>query len=300
MATSARTIELLTDGWNEIYHDTINSTKDHAANIVGKIINLDEVEFEIRYATDTIAMQALATASSQIPVDSITSPYKQTKQTTLYALSVVLDIFQREKDVVKVFGKLYEMFQKSLYVAKQASVANILNQATNSSYTGPDGATLASATHNSGYPGAHSNISTSALLSNTSLEQAIVDVKKNHKTVKGNIFEPGGGHVLVTGVELEPLARRLVGSIQVAGTADNDKNVLSQYISVAPGNPYLSAAPWFLLPAGEDNPIRMARGLTLRTKKQDVPGNLDEMFISAADWLLFWKSSMGIQYNAGA
>ena len=141
----------------------------------------------------------------------------------VYGLAFALTkVLVEDGDHIRI-GQVYaKHLAQSLVETKELLCANILNRAFNSSYTGGDGVSLS----NSAHPiaaGSFSNLlSTSANLSQTSLEQMLIQVRQavdnNGKKIRlqpvklvvapGNVFQ----------------AEVLLKSVLRAGTANNDIN----------------------------------------------------------------------------
>lgn len=99
---------------------------------------------------------------------------------SVYGLAFALTLTMVEDGDHIDFGKIYSQhLANAMLETKETVAANILNRAFNSSYTGGDGVSLINSAH-PGAPGTtYSNVlATNAALSQTSLEQILVQIKQ--------------------------------------------------------------------------------------------------------------------------
>ncbi len=150
-------------------------------------------------------------------------------------------------------GSIYARHQgQSMKETIETTTANILNRAFNSSYTGGDGVSLCSNAHVSADGGAagaasRSNLLTSAALSQTSLEQALIQVRQAQ--------DPRGKPVVVAPKQLivapanMMTAEVLLKSVLRTGNANNDVNPINSTGLVAKAvtlTRLTSSTAWFL------------------------------------------------------
>lgn len=162
-------------------------------------------------------------------------------------------------------GQVYaKHLAQSLVETKETLAANVLNRAFNDTYAGGDGVALNSASHPI-VNGTFSNLlSTAAALSQTSLEQMLIQIRQavdnNGKKIRlqplkiavapGNVFQ----------------AEVLLKSVLRAGTADNDINPIKSIGLLPEGAVVLSrltspTAWWVQTDAPEGMKLMMRRGL---------------------------------------
>ena len=136
----------------------------------------------------------------------------------------------------------------SMKSTKEVIHANILNRAFNSSYTYADGVEMCADDHPNKSGGTWRNeLSTPADLSETSLEQAVIDIGEftNDRGMLIKVLPKA----LVIPVELKFDAARILKSVQQPGTANNDINALKSLGSIPQSivNNYLTDADaWFI------------------------------------------------------
>lgn len=134
------------------------------------------------------------------------------------------------------------------YSARQTQetvAANILNRAFNSSYTYADGVELCSTANVKISGGTYANkLSTAADMSQTAIEQALIDIGKftDDRGLKINVRAKR----LIVPVDLEFEADRIMNSVLESGTANNDKNVLKGRMAVSVNHYLDDVDAWFI------------------------------------------------------
>jgi hypothetical protein len=141
----------------------------------------------------------------------------------VYGLAFALtQVLVEDGDHVRIGQTYAKHLAQSMVETKETLTANILNRAFNSSYTGGDGVSLVNASHPI-VGGTFSNVlATAANLSQTSLEQMLVQIR--------NAVDNNGKRIrltpksIVTGPSNVFQAEVLLKSVLRAGTANNDIN----------------------------------------------------------------------------
>lgn len=136
-----------------------------------------------------------------------------------YALTKVL---VEDGDHIRIGSTFAKHLAQSLLETKETRCANVLNRAFNSSYTGGDGVSLSNAAHPIVGNTFSNMLATPAALSQTSLEQMLIQVRKavdnNGKKIR---LEP---KQLVISPDNIFQAEVLLKSVLRAGTNNNDIN----------------------------------------------------------------------------
>ena len=183
----------------------------------------------------------------------------------VYGLAFALTkVLVEDGDHIRI-GQVYaKHLAQSLVETKETLAANVLNNAFNSTYTGGDGVQLNASTHPI-VSGTFSNLlNTAANLSQTSLEQMLIQIRQavdnNGKKIRlqptklvvapGNVFQ----------------AEVLLKSVLRAGTANNDINPIKSIGLLPEGAAVLSrltsaTAWWVETDAPEGMKLMMRRGL---------------------------------------
>jgi len=160
-----------------------------------------------------------------------------------FALTQVL---VEDGDHIRI-GKIFSQhLAQSMTETVETATANILNRAFTSGYNGGDGVILASASHPT-LAGNQSNVLTSAALSQTSLEQALTQVRQAQDSRGKKIRLTPKRLVVAPGNMLQ--AEVLINSVLRAGTNNNDVNpvksmgALSEVVVLSR---LTSATAWFV------------------------------------------------------
>lgn len=158
-----------------------------------------------------------------------------------FALTKVL---VEDGDHIRV-GSTYAKHQaQSMVETVETVTANHLNRAFNASYAGGDNVALCSASHPV-IGGVQSNVLTSAALSQTSLEQAMVTVRQA-KDARGKPIRLTGQKLIVSPSNMVT-AEVLLKSVLRTGTSNNDVNVLkSMNLEPVVLSRLSSATAWFI------------------------------------------------------
>lgn len=162
-----------------------------------------------------------------------------------YALTKIL---VEDGDHIRIGSTYAKHLAQSLIETKETLAANILNRAFTSGYNGGDGVSLVNDSHPI-VSGTFSNqLSTAAALSQTSLEQMLVQIRSavdnNGKKIR---LTP---KKIVTGPSNVFQAEVLLKSVLRAGTADNDINPVKSMGLLADGQANMSritsSTAWFI------------------------------------------------------
>ena len=148
---------------------------------------------------------------------------------------------------------------RSMSNTKQVKAANVLNNAFNSSFAGGDGKELCATDHPLANGGTFRNeLSTAADLSETSLEQSLIDIAA--------FVDERGLKIAMQGIkliipkELQFTAERILRSPQRVGTADNDINAMASMGMIPQGyrvNHYLTDTDAFFIMTDAPNGMKM-------------------------------------------
>ena len=147
---------------------------------------------------------------------------------------------------------------RSMANAKQVKGANVLNNAFDSSFTGGDGVELCSAVHPIIAGTFKNELSTSADLNETSLEQALIDIAA--MTDERGLKIAAKGVKMIIPSALQFTAERLMKSTGRTGTADNDINAVANMGMIPQGyvvNHYLTDTDAFFIKTDVPNGLKM-------------------------------------------
>ena len=219
----------------------------------------------------------------------------------VYGLAFSLTkVLVEDGDHIRIGQTYAKHLAQSLIETKETLAANILNRAFNSAYVGGDGVSL-TATNHPIVSGTFSNqLSTAAALSQTSLEQLLIQIR--------NAVDNNGKRIrltptqIVTGPSNVFQAEVLLKSVLRAGTADNDINPVKSMGLLTKGQANLSritstTAWWVQTDAPEGLKLMMRRGLE---KSMEGDFETDSMRYKATErYTLGWTDPRGVFGTAG-
>lgn len=219
----------------------------------------------------------------------------------VYGLAFALTkVLVEDGDHVRVGQTYAKHLAQSLVETKETLAANILNRAFNGSYLGGDGVSLVSTAHPI-VGGTFSNqLTTPAALSQTSLEQLLIQIR--------NAVDNNGKRIrltpkkIVTGPSNVFQAEVLLKSVLRSGTADNDINPVKSMGLLDGGQANLSritsSTMWGIqTDAPEGLKLMMRRGLE---KSMEGDFETDSMRYKATErYALGWTDPRGFFATAG-
>ena len=183
--------------------------------------------FEEEVMLGGFANAAVKPEGSGVSYDSANETFtaRYTHETIALAFSLTEEAV--EDNLYDSIAKRYtKALARSMANTKQIKAANILNNGFTGGTAGGDGVDLLSIAHPTVSAGNQKNeLTTSADLSETSLEQAMIDIA-NMKDERGLKIAARGLKLIIPSA-LQFTAERILKSNQRVGTADNDINALS-------------------------------------------------------------------------
>ena len=219
----------------------------------------------------------------------------------VYGLAFSLTkVLVEDGDHIRIGQTYAKHLAQSLIETKETLGANILNRAFNAAYPGGDGVALVANNHPI-VNGTFSNVlTTPAALSQTSLEQLLIQIR--------NAVDNNGKRIrltpkkIVTGPSNVFQAEVLLKSVLRTGTADNDINPVKSMGLLSEGQANLSrvtstTAWWIQTDAPEGLKLMMRRGLE---KSMEGDFETDSMRYKATERYTFgWTDPRGIFGTAG-
>jgi len=211
---------------------------------------------QVESSTDAFDVDAVITGmgtlqrkdeGNSLTFDSSRQEYTPRYTHLTYSLGfIITKEMMQDGKAMKNAKRFTDQLKRSAMQTKEILGHNILNYAYTSGYTqdGGDGVILASAAHPS-RAGNQSNIITAADLSEASLEQMYINIRKatDNRGLKINLLPKK----LVIPVELLPDAERILGSNGRVATADNDLNFIKGVLGINDivASPYLTDVDQF-------------------------------------------------------
>ena len=166
----------------------------------------------------------------------------------------------------KISTRYTKALARSMANTKQIKAANVLNRAFNSSYLGGDDKELCATDHPTLSGDQKNELSTSADLNETSLEQMLIDIA-GMKDERGMKIALRGMKMIIP-VNLQFTAERLMKSAGRVGTADNDLNAIKSMGMVPQGyvvNNFLTDTDAFFIKTDAPNGLKMFTRAPIRT-----------------------------------
>ncbi len=166
----------------------------------------------------------------------------------------------------KISTRYTKALARSMANTKQIKAANVLNNGFSSSFPGGDGKELFATDHPTQSGDAKNELSTSADLSETSLEQALIDIAAF--TDERGLKIAARGLKLIIPSELQFTAERIMKSANRVGTADNDINALASKGMIPQGyvvNNFLTDTDAFFIKTDVPNGLKMFERAPIKT-----------------------------------
>jgi len=219
----------------------------------------------------------------------------------VYGLAFSLTkVLVEDGDHIRIGQTYAKHLAQSLIETKETLSANVLNRSFNAAYSGGDGVALISTSHPI-VNGTFSNqLTTPANLSQTSLEQMLIQIR--------NAVDNNGKRIrltptqIVTGPSNVFQAETLLKSVLRSGTADNDINPVKSMGLLVKGQANLSritssTAWWIQTDAPEGLKLLMRRGLE---KSMEGDFETDSMRYKATErYTVGWTDPRGLYGTAG-
>ena len=228
--------------------------------------------------------------------------YQQRYLYKVYGLAFALTkVLVEDGDHVRMGSTFAKHLAQSLVETKETLAANILNRAFTSGYNGGDGVTLCNTAHPIVNGNFSNRLSTDAALSQTSLEQILIQIR--------NAVDNNGKRIrltpkqIVTGPSNVFQAEVLLKSVLRTGSANNDINPIKSMNLLADGQANISritsTTAWFVqTDAPEGMKLMMRRKLD---KSMEGDFETDSMRYKATErYALGWTDPRAMYGTTGA
>ena len=223
-----------------------------------------DIENSDRAFEEEVMLSGFANASVKPEGSSVNYDKAQESFTARYTHETLALAFSITEEAIEdnLYDRLASRYTKalarSMANAKQVKGANVLNNAFDSSFTGGDGVELCSAVHPIIAGTFKNELSTSADLNETSLEQALIDIAA--MTDERGLKIAAKGVKMIIPSALQFTAERLMKSQGRVGTADNDINAVANMGMIPQGyvvNHYLTDTDAFFIKTDVPNGLKM-------------------------------------------
>lgn len=225
---------------------------DYAAPFVARSIPTTALN-ELILMTSTLGPLVPIAEAGGVPKDDKTIPYNFRVTTKTYASSVDYTVEMELSDWKNLFASYTQDFIRAQYWARQQAFADWINYATDTSsqWATFDGKPLAATDHPRADGQTMANRpGTASSLSYFAVEQGMQEML-GHVSWRNQPYPLDGQVRLLVGRQDSMVAQRIYATDKVAGSADNDKNVISSQMGAPVVSPYLTQnGRWCLFKAG--------------------------------------------------
>jgi hypothetical protein len=224
---------------------------------------------------EEVMLSGFANASVKPEGSAVTFDNAQETYTSRYQHETVALAFSITEEAIEdnLYDRLSSRYTKALARSmantKQVKAANVLNRAFNSSFAGGDGKELCATDHPTIFGTVKNELSTAADLSETSLEQALIDI--NAFTDERGLKVAARGVKMIIPSELQFTAERIMNSANRVGTADNDINAVKSMGMIPQGysvNNYLTDTDAFFIITDVPNGLKYFERSPIKTSME--------------------------------
>ena len=251
-------VKELEPGLNALFGLEYNRYENEHAEIFAS--EASDRAFEEEVMLTGFGSAPVKTEGSAVTFDQATESFtaRYTHETIAMAFAITEEAIE-DNLYDRLAARYTRALARSMANTKQVKAANVLNNAFNSSFAGGDGKELCATDHPIATGGTFRNeLSTAADLSETSLEQSLIDIAA--------FVDERGLKIAMQGVkliipkELQFTAERILRSPQRVGTADNDINAMASMGMMPQGyrvNHYLTDTDAFFIMTDAPNGMKM-------------------------------------------
>jgi len=201
----------------------------------------------------------------------------------------------------KISTRYTKALARSMANTKQVKAANVLNRAFNAAFLGGDGVELCSIAHPTIAGTFKNEPTTSADLSETSLEQAMIDIAA--MTDERGLKIAARGMKMIIHPNQQFVAERLMKSGQRPGTADNDINAMKSMGMIPQGfvvNNFLSDTESFFIKTDVPNGMKHMVRSPIKTAMEGDFETGNVRYKARERYSFGWSDPRGIYGNPGA
>ena len=243
------------------------------ANYENQHLEIFDVENSDRAFEEEVMLSGFANAAVKSEGAAVTFDSAQEAFTSRYTHETVALAFAITEEAIEdnlydtIATRYTKALARSMANTKQIKAANVLNNGFSSSFPGGDGKELFATDHPTVSAGDLSNeLATSADLSETSLEQAMIDIAA-FKDERGLKIAARGLKLIIPS-ELQFTAERIMKSPARVGTADNDLNAIASKGMIPQGyvvNNFLTDTDAFFIKTDVPNGLKMFERAAIKT-----------------------------------
>ncbi len=236
-------------------------------------LEIFDVENSDRAFEEEVMLSGFANAAVKSEGAAVTFDTAQEAFTSRYTHETVALAFALTEEAIEdnlydtIATRYTKALARSMANTKQIKAANVLNNGFDSSFPGGDGKELFATDHPTQSAGSQKNeLSTSADLSETSIEQALIDIAAF--TDERGLKIAARGVKMIIPSELQFTAERIMKSPARVGTADNDLNAIASKGMIPQGyvvNNFLTDTDAFFIKTDVPNGLKMFERAAIKT-----------------------------------
>jgi len=242
------------------------------ANYENQHLEIFDVENSDRAFEEEVMLSGFANAAVKAEGSAVTFDTANETFTSRYTHETVALAFALTEEAIEdnlydtIATRYTKALARSMAQTKQIKGANILNNGFDSSFPGGDGKELFATDHPSQSGDQRNELATSADLSETSIEQALIDIAAF--TDERGLKIAARGVKMIIPSELRFTAERIMKSPARVGTADNDLNAISSMGMIPQGfvvNNFLTDTDAFFIKTDIPNGLKMFERAAIKT-----------------------------------
>ena len=241
-------------------------------NYENQHVEIFDIETSDRAFEEEVMLSGFANAAVKAEGSAVTFDTANETFTSRYTHETVALAFAITEEAIednlydKISTRYTKALARSMANTKQIKGANVLNNGFSSSFPGGDGKELFATDHPTQAGDAKNELTTSADLSETSLEQALIDIAAF--TDERGLKIAARGLKLIIPSELQFTAERIMKSANRVGTADNDLNAIASKGMIPQGyvvNNFLTDTDAFFIKTDVPNGLKMFERAPIKT-----------------------------------
>ena len=242
------------------------------ANYENQHLEIFDIENSDRAFEEEVMLSGFANAAVKSEGAAVTFDTAQEAFTSRYTHETVALAFALTEEAIEdnlydtIATRYTKALARSMANTKQIKGANVLNNGFSSSFPGGDGKELFATDHPSQSGDQKNELSTSADLSETSIEQALIDIAAF--TDERGLKIAARGVKMIIPSELQFTAERIMKSPARVGTADNDLNAIASKGMIPQGyvvNNFLTDTDAFFIKTDVPNGLKMFERAAIKT-----------------------------------
>ena len=235
-------------------------------------LEIFDVENSDRAFEEEVMLSGFANAAVKSEGAAVTFDTAQEAFTSRYTHETVALAFALTEEAIEdnlydtIATRYTKALARSMANTKQIKGANVLNNGFSSSFPGGDGKELFATDHPSQSGDQKNELSTSADLSETSIEQALIDIAaftdERGLKIAARVVK------MIIPSELQFTAERIMKSPARVGTADNDLNAIASKGMIPQGyvvNNFLTDTDAFFIKTDVPNGLKMFERAAIKT-----------------------------------